>query len=284
MQASAALDPSMQPTPVDVAWMNAAAQALLALVVLSLLAAGLVRVGRLPFFHIQRVQLEGDLQRNNLATVRANVVSRLQDGFFQIDLGHSRDVFESIPWVRKAVVRRVWPNELRVQLEEHVPAALWHHEDREDQLVNKQGEIFDANLGDVEDERLATLDAPLHATALDAVRMLEMLRKLRPAIQPLGEVDTLKLTERGSWIVELDTDARIELGRGNVDEVLARVERFVRTLPEVNRTYPAPLSYADLRYPEAYAVKLRGLTTLQEAVKPKVVAPKPATPAKPNNR
>jgi len=84
--------------------------------------------------------------------------------------------------------------------------------------------------------------------------------------------------------VELDTDARIELGRGNVDEVLARVERFVRTLPEVNRTYPAPLSYADLRYPEAYAVKLRGLTTLQEAVKPKVVAPKPATPAKPNNR
>jgi cell division protein FtsQ len=284
MQAASALDHSMQPSPQDVVWMNAAAQALLAVVVLGLLAAGLVRVGRLHFFHIDQVQLEGDLQRNNLATVRANVVSRLSDGFFQLDLGKSRDVFESIPWVRKAVVRRVWPNELRVKLEEHQPAALWHHQDREDQLVNVQGEIFDANLGDVEDDRLATLDAPAHANARDAVRMLEMLRKLRPAVAPLGEIDSLRLTERGSWSVELDTDARIELGRGNPDEVLARVDRFVRTLPDVNRAYPAPLSYADLRYPEGYAVKLRGLTTLQEVAKPKVAAPKPAAPVKPHHQ
>jgi len=285
MQAAAALNTPMQPaTSQDLVWMQAATQVLLAVVVMGVVMAGLVRIGRLPIFQIQKVQLEGDLQRNNLATVRANVVSRLQDGFFQVDLGKSRDVFESIPWVRKAVVRRVWPNELRVQLEEHRPAAYWHHEDRDDELVNVQGEIFDANLGDVEDERLPTLDAPTHAAAEDAVRMLEMLRKLKPAVATLGDIDSLKLSERGSWRVDLDTDVHIELGRGTTDEILARVERLVRTLPEVHRTYPATLSYADLRYPEGYAVKLRGMTTLQDPTHTQAGGPKPLAPTKPTNR
>ena len=116
MQAAAALRANMHDTPLDVAWLQLATRALMGVVVLGVLAAGFVRVARLPFFHIQKIQLEGDLQRNNLATVRANVVSRLKDGFFQVDLAKSRDVFENVPWVRRAVVRRVWPNELRVHL------------------------------------------------------------------------------------------------------------------------------------------------------------------------
>jgi cell division protein FtsQ len=99
--------------------------------------------------------------------------------------------------------------------------------------------------------------------------MLDMLRRLQPVLAPLGDIDTVKLTERHSWSVELDNEASIELGRGTVDEVLARADRFVRTLPELQRQYPAPLSHADLRYTEGYAVKLRGTTTLQDgALKP----------------
>lgn len=258
-------------TPQDVLWMNAAASALLVVAIGLLLAAGVTKLTRLPYFNLHKVQLEGDLQRNNVATVRANIVPRMHGGFFNVNLNRSREVFESVPWVRKAVVRRVWPNELRVVLEEHRPAAYWHHEDREDQLVNSYGEVFDANLGDVEDEHLPTLEAPLNPTADEAKAMLDMLQRLKPVMAPLGEIDTLKLTDRGSWSVELDNDATIELGRGGLEEVLARADRFVRTLPELKRQYPAPLAHADLRYPEGYAVKLRGLTTLQDGQKAPVI-------------
>lgn len=277
MQAAAALNSHSEPdvTPQDVLWMNAAASALVVVAIGLVLASGVAKLARLPFFNLQRVQLEGDLQRNNLATVRANIVPRMQGGFFNVDLLKSREVFESVPWVRKAVVRRVWPNELRVVLEEHRPAAYWHHEDREDQLVNTHGEVFDANLGDVEDEHLPTLEAPANPSAGEAKAMLEMLHRLQPVMAPLGEIDSLRLTERGSWSVELDSEATIELGRGNLDEVVTRAERFVHTLPELKRQYPAPLSHADLRYPEGYAVKLRGTTTYQDG------ASKPQTPKKP---
>jgi len=277
MQAAAALNSHSEPgvTPQDVLWMNAAASALVVVAIGLLLASGLAKLSRLPFFNLQRVQIEGDLQRNNLATVRANIVPRMQGGFFNVDLARSREVFEAVPWVRKAVVRRVWPNELRVVLEEHRPAAYWHHEDREDQLVNSFGEVFDANLGDVEDEQLPTLEAPANPSAGEAKAMLDMLHRLQPVLASLGDINTLKLTERGSWSVELDSDVTIELGRGNLEEVLVRAERFVSTLPEFKRQYPAPLYHADLRYPEGYAVKLRGTTTYQDA------ASKPAVPKKP---
>ncbi|RZI86487.1 MAG: FtsQ-type POTRA domain-containing protein [Rubrivivax sp.] len=252
--------------PQDIRWMNAASSALAALAMALVLAAGLVKLSRLSFFNIQRLQVEGELQRNNLATVRANALPQLSASFFNQDLAKARDAFEAVPWVRRAVVRRVWPNELRVSLEEHRPAAYWHHEDREDQLVNTFGEVFDANVGDVEDEPLPTLSAPAHPSADQAKVMLDMLHRLQPLVAALpAEIDTLRLTDRGSWSLQLDSGADIELGRGTADELAERLQRFVRTLPELNRQYPAPLVHADLRYPEGYAVKLRGVTTLQDA-------------------
>ena len=46
---------------------------------------------------------------------------------------------------------------------------------------------------------------------------------------------------------------------------MQRTERFLQTLPAVTQRYgrnPSTLEYADLRYPQAYALRLRGVTTL----------------------
>jgi cell division protein FtsQ len=265
MLAAQAIHSPSPEMPQDIRWMTAATSALV-VVALGIVAAALLTVlARQPVFTIRKLTLEGDLQRNNLATVRANVLPRVAGGYFNVDLRKSRDVFESVPWVRKAVVRRVWPNELRVTLQEHEPAAYWRHADRDDQLVNVQGEVFDANLGDVEDQPLPVLQGPTHASADQARQMLAMLIRLKPVMVPLAaEIDTLQLNDRGSWRVVLDTDATLELGRGEPDEIHARAERFVRTLPQLQRQYGQPLEHADLRYPKGYAVRLRGLTAFAE--------------------
>ena len=53
----------------------------------------------------------------------------------------------------------------------------------------------------------------------------------------------------------------LELGRGTDDEVVARAERFVRTVSQVTGQYQRPLEYADLRHNDGYAVRLKGVTT-----------------------
>ena len=272
MLTAQALQPSSE-MPQDIRWMNAATAALAVVAVLLVLAAGFTVISRQPYFVIHKLSIDGEMQRNNMATVRANVVPRVEGSFFMVDLARAKAVFESVPWVRQALVRRVWPNELRVTLEEHKPAAYWRHEDRDDQLVNQQGEVFDANLGDVEDEPLPTLQAPANASAGQARLMLTMLRQLQPVLVPLdSSIDSLKLTDRGSWTVKLDNDAVIELGRGETDELVARAERFVRTLPQLRQQYSEPLAYADLRYPHGYAVRLKGLSTVQNISKERMAS------------
>lgn len=267
MSVAAALHPSPR-MPLDIRWMNALTTLLVVIALGMVALAGLRMLARTPFFGITQVTLDGELKRNNIATVRANIVPRVEGNFFRVDLPHARKVFEGVPWVRQATVRRVWPNELRVTLVEHQPAAYWDHDDRDDELVNTLGEIFEANLGDVEDEPLPTLRPPAKATADHARTMLEMLHRLVPVFKPMdAEITVLTLDDRGAWTVKLDNDAEIALGRGELDEVIVRTERFVKTLPELQRQYAAPLAYADLRYPQGYAVRLRGMSTLGEGQK-----------------
>ncbi len=245
--------------PADIRLMNLTAALLATIGVCAIVVVLLMWLMRQPLFAVQSIRIEGDLAHNSALTIRANAAPRLVGNFFTLDLAAGRRAFESVPWVRQAVLQRVWPNRLRVQLEEHRAAALWEGgSDAADKLVNSFGEVFEANLGDVEDDALPTLRGPEAAAA----QMLTLLRRLEPVLAPLdARIETLELSGRGSWRAELDSGAEIELGRGNNDEVVARTERFVGTVTQVTSRYQRPLQYADLRHNEGYAVRLKGIST-----------------------
>eukprot|EP01036_Dinobryon_divergens_P041608 gene41608-55164_t len=85
----------------------------------ALLVAAALWVARQPMFAIRSIQLEGDVTRNSLATIRTSAATRLAGSFFTLDLQAARSAFEAVPWVRQAVVQREFPNRLRVTLQEH---------------------------------------------------------------------------------------------------------------------------------------------------------------------
>jgi cell division protein FtsQ len=255
------------PLPADIRLMNATAAVLAAIGLTALLAVTLIWAAHRPLFALRAIRVDGDVAHNNALTIRANALPKLSGNFFTINLAAGRRAFEAVPWVRQAIVKRVWPNRLAVQLEEHQPAALWVNpasdDDSADRMVNTFGEVFEANLGDVEDQGLPTLRGPDGSSA----HMLAMLQRLQPAFAAMdARIEALDLSGRGSWKVELDTGAEVEIGRGTDDEVLARTRTFVATLPEVRSRYQQhPLQYADLRHHDGYAVRLEGVSTSGDA-------------------
>jgi cell division protein FtsQ len=254
-------------TPVDVKLMNMTATILFLAFIVTGAVATARWMARLPAFDIKGIAVSGDISHNSALNLRANVAPRLSGTFFSIDLTQVRAAFEAVPWVRKAVVRREFPNRLKVVLQEHQAEAYWGTES-ELRLINNFGEVFEANVGEVEQESLPRLNGP-QGQGADVLAMYRVLAPLFDEIElPL---DALELSMGGSWRVLLDTGATIELGRGGAEDVSARVRRFLQTLTQVTTRYArraSAIESADLRHENGYAIRLRGVSTTV-AVAPK---------------
>jgi cell division protein FtsQ len=262
--------------PGDVRLMNMATALIVTGFVLALLAAGVLRLARSDVFTLRSIEVEGELTRSQLPTLRTHALPELAGNFFSIDLAEAQRAFESVPWVRRAIVRRIFPDRLAVHLEEHEVQALFEASEASEaaadggpegvvgftRLVNTFGEVFEANLGDVEDEALPLFTGPEGRAA----EMLGLWRRLQPAFAARGRrIEKLTLSGRGSWRAELDKGVVVEMGRGGEDEVAERTERFLRTVGQMTARYRQPLLYADLRHADGYAVRLRGVSTTSAA-------------------
>ena len=144
------------PMPLDIRLINATSTVLMAVFVTLVVAALVTWALRAPWFSIAGIVVSGDVNHNNALTLKANVAPRLAGSFFTLDLAKARQAFESVPWVRRAVVRREFPNRLHVRLNEHHAVAYWGPES-ESRLVNSFGEVFEANVDEVEQDAMPRL-------------------------------------------------------------------------------------------------------------------------------
>lgn len=249
------------PVPLDVKLMNLTANLLLLGFMLLALTAGGRWLAHHPVFAIRGLTVLGDVTHNSALTLRAQVAPQLRGTFLTVDLQAVRKAFEGLPWVRRAVVQREFPNHLRVILQEHVPVAYWGDEG-ESTLVNSYGEVFEANLGEVEQEDLPRLDGPNEQSS----HVLAMYRQLQPLFKAQGlQVDGLTLSSRGNWQLALESGAAIELGSGEDEQVAQRARQFLGTVVQVAAHHGRKLDAlegADLRYTQGYAVRLRGVSTV----------------------
>ncbi len=131
-----AANPTLPALPFDVRLAQVGAKVLLTLLAVALVAAAAAWLVRLPAFELRGITVEGDLEHNSPLTMRAIVAPKLTGSFLSLDLARARDAFESVPWVRRATVRRVWPDRLAVHHEEHRVAALWNPDTDDEALIN----------------------------------------------------------------------------------------------------------------------------------------------------
>ncbi|MDI9233986.1 cell division protein FtsQ/DivIB [Limnohabitans lacus] len=255
------------PMPMDIRLMNFTANLLVVGVVLLGLGAWAWWLLRHPVFAIQSVSVQGEVNRNNAVTFKANVMPQLNGNFFTLDLEVARRAFEAVPWVRSAVVHRDFPNRLRAVLQEQHPQALWGEEGA-NTMVNEQGQVFEADLDDVDVESLPRMKGP----AGMSIQVVNMYHYLRPIYKAVGmDIDQLELTPRGSWRVMTATGAVMELGRGTEAEIGEHLQVFFKTLSQVTARYgrtPNALAGADLRHKDGYALRLRGVSTVEDKKKP----------------
>ena len=233
----------------DTAALNRIAGAL-ALIAIATISIVLVRkLASLPEFAIRHVVVtgaNGKLAHADPAHIAAVVQHELRGTFFTIDLSTARDALQRVSWVRRVAVRREWPARIEIAIEEHEPLARWN----DISLVNRQGEVFDAEYGD----DLPTFHAPEGTSAEVTARY----REFASLLDRSGDaIESITRSARGAWGVKLDDGLDVALGREQVSERWARwIQVGERYRSRIARG--RELVAIDMRYPNGFAARVNG--------------------------
>lgn len=247
-------------TSADIKFLNGLTSALFVLFIFFMILSGFQYIIKNKIKNLDVIVIKGNIIHSDYFTVKNIVSHNISGNLYNINLTNTKKIFESGPWIRHAVVRRVYPSQIEVRLSEYKPKAIWGV--RGDmKLVDESGTIFEANAEEEDYELLPQLIGPEGQGKL----MLEMYKNISSALIPLKtDLRNLELNARGSWIATLDSGAQIELGRGNTVDLVDRVTKFSvgaeKMLTKLNKK-TTDLQYVDLRHSDGYALRMHGVST-----------------------
>lgn len=258
--------------------LNAAASALFGLAALLVLGFALRALVNSSAFPLRTLQVAA-LGAAPVAPrhVGFEQVARVLEGrvagtFFNVDLAELRRLFETIPWVRRAEVRRRWPDRIEVRIEEHRPLARWGA-DADAKLVNVNGEVFSLPPAVfVAEPGLAGLPR-FSGPAGSEREVARAWDEFRGLLAPLAlEPVEIALSARYAWELRLSNGLAVQLGRdGERETARERLARFVAAYPLTLARLARRLEHVDLRYPNGFALRVPGIERLDTR--------KPAPPA-----
>ena len=225
-------------------WLILSLQALLILVLGGAISWGVTWLRNPHNMPLRSVQIEGEFRKLSTNELQTAVASVMRGGFFTVNVDAVRRAAEALPWVASATVRRVWPDSLQLTVVEQRAAARWG----ETGLVNMTGQLFVPDAASIP-PNLPRLKGP------DELRwrVMENYIAVTAALAPIGRrVAELQVDKRRAWLLRLDNDVELRLGKANT---LARVNRFVRVYPSVFAVRETELKTVDLRYSNGFAVR-----------------------------
>lgn len=247
--------------------MNLLAALCLTLALIAIAAAGFGRLAEQPKFRLKRIEVRGDLRHVTPASVRPALAGRLRGNYFTTRLEDTRSLFETVPWVAQASVRRVWPDRLVVTLTEHRALGVWE----DGRLLSDKGELFVANPDEAEVYgALPEFSGPPTAAKEAARRFYELSAQF--ATLSL-RIDAIDISDRNAWSLRMSPESgggstiRIELGRAELgrDEstssdgkiaLTQRVAQLIAAYPLIVANFGSPPARIDARYANGLAASL----------------------------
>lgn len=205
-------------------------------------------------FPVTHVDVLGTLDYTDRESLRDNVMSYTQRGFYALDIDRIRTAVEAMPWVATAHVRRMWPGRVMIDVEEHEPAARWN----DGSLISKRLELFQPPQLHSDSPRYAEwqvyfADLPLLRGASGRhLSVLESYRHYERVFTPLAvQIDALVEDERRSQTIELSNQVQVRLG---VDSHELRLQRFIDIYERLVTPLAGQAAHFDMRYSNGFAL------------------------------
>ncbi|NOX08970.1 MAG: cell division protein FtsQ/DivIB [Gammaproteobacteria bacterium] len=192
---------------------------------------------------LQDVQVAGDFLWLDTTDIDAVVRPHLGDSFFSVDVDSLKERIEALPWVARVSVRRIWPDSLLIQVQEHHALARWGA----DGLVSDQGVLFYPQ--GLLPDNLPVLEGPDGQLKL-VLKQYQAMQKIIAGMD--RKIVSLVLDKRRAWDLWMDSGVELRLGRKDVYQQLLR---FVEVYPQVFSGQRYGRHVVDMRYSNGFSVR-----------------------------
>ena len=163
--------------------------------------------------------------------------------FFNINLDYLKNSIEKVAWVKNAYIRRSYPNEVIIFIEEYTPVAVWNN----DYYISENGYIFSANKIEKKLPKISSYSNrniiifEYFSLISDGIRK----NKLNDKILLIKENEIRSLT------VLLESNIAIKFGSKNIEE---RIGIFFKAYKTLNTSDLKKIRYIDMRYSNGFSI------------------------------
>jgi len=227
-------------------------------------AAMLIKDTEVPtVLPVNDIRVEGELNFLDEKEIMETVKKNIADGYLAVDLKRVREALLQEPWIKDVSLRRRWPADVSIFVEERKPIAYWN----DDGYISEAGEVF----------KPAAIDKGLNLPRLNGpesqhdnvMKFMNVVYKKMTALD--YEVRRLDLDDRRAWKLVIASNAGgelkthenviqenvidVKLGRFDTEK---RLQRFIRVLPALTSQVDATedrIKVIDMRYPNGFAVQ-----------------------------
>ena len=213
------------------------------LIFIALMIWGGVTLSNPDTLPIKQVRIEGDFTRLSPVDLQLLVTDKVRGGFFNLDVDAVRLALLDEPWVSEVIVKRIWPDALRVIVIEQVPVVRWG----DSGLLNSTGEYFSPEVTTIPVE-LPLLSGPVGSEH----NLLNRFNTMQEQVQSIGfNISSLSLDDRRAWSFHFTNGIKVILGRRDFEE---RFNRVLTLIPATTSGRIEQVESIDMRYTNGFSI------------------------------
>ena len=163
--------------------------------------------------------------------------------FFNFKINTLKEEIENIEWIRSANIRRVYPSEVKIFVEEHTPIAIWNDKS----YLNEFGEVFFISEIKKDLPRLKSFNNR-NITMFD---YFSLFSKYLSKNEINDKIERIEENNIRSLSVFLSSGIIIRFGSKNVKDKLIKFFKVYKALNtrDLNR-----IRYIDMRYSNGFSI------------------------------
>ena len=196
----------------------------------------------------QKIKISENGNYIKIITLKDIATEHTGGNFFSLNIPELRSALLSLSWADNVFLRRVWPDELKIAIQEQRPIAWWNN----NELITTECKAFATPPADTFPKNFSNfphLQGPDDSVFLVLKRFQHFSQELRPLHVA---ITTLILTNRHTWFLTLNAHTKVYLGRKNIDQ---RFAQLIHLYPTVVGSHINQVDHIDLRYPNGFAIQ-----------------------------